>query len=179
MNVGGVSMSTHTGTHADAPLHVQPAGAAVETLPLRAFVGRTYVVHVEEAEAIQPEHLAAVEAPWPERVLFKTCHSGRPPSEWSTDFPHLLPETVAALAEKGVRLVGTDAPSVDPAASQSLPAHHALFSRGMVNLENLFLRDVPAGSYWLVALPLRLVGMDAAPVRAVLFDTGGTFPPPS
>jgi arylformamidase len=87
---------------------------------------------------------------------------------WAPNVTPLLAETVAALDDAGVVLVGTDAPSVDPVDSTALPAHHALCDAGIVNLENLALADVPPGRYELMALPLRILGADAAPVRAVL-----------
>jgi arylformamidase len=89
-------------------------------------------------------------------------------SEWRDDFPAIAADTIRWLGERGVLLVGTDAPSLDAPDSKTLPAHHALRTFNMMNLEHLNLRDVAPGSYQLVALPLCLKGMDASPVRAVL-----------
>lgn len=168
VNVGRVTMSTHTGTHVDAPLHFLSDGEAVDDLPLEAFVGPAWVVDVEDTNPIAPEHVRDVDLKRYPRVLFKTRSSNTPNDRWDPDFAVFLPETIDVLGRHGVRLIGTDAPSVDPAESKTLPVHHALAQHGIVNLENLCLRDVKAGAYVLVALPVKLAGMDAAPVRAVL-----------
>jgi arylformamidase len=167
VNVGGYASSTHAGTHADAPRHVADDGASVDDLPLSSFVGPAEVVDVAGAERIRPAHVANVQAP---RVLFRTPVSSLPDSEWPEAFPVLDPETVRVLAAKNVVLVGVDTPSVDPVDSTDLPAHHALRRHGVVNLENLCLDGVAPGRYRLIALPIRLAGADAAPVRAVLDD---------
>lgn len=144
-NVGQVTMSCHTGTHMDAPFHFAPEGETAERIPLEACVGPCQVLPLAD--------LARARA---ERVLVKAA-GGAP--------------TAAALrALAGLRLFGTDAPSVDPVDSRTLEAHHALWKRGAVILEGLDLARVPDGTYELIALPLRLVGMDAAPVRAILIE---------
>ena len=144
-NVGQVTMSCHTGTHMDAPFHFAPAGETAETIPLEHCIGPCEVLP-----------LTALPDARAERVLVKAA-GGAP--------------TVAQLAAlPGLRLLGTDGPSVDPLDSKTLAAHHALWARGAVILEGLVLADVPDGRYELIALPIRLVGMDAAPVRAVLIE---------
>ena len=164
VNVGAVSTSTHAGTHADAPLHVCSDGLSIDDLPLTSFVGPADVVAVD-APIIRPEHLPDPCAP---RLLFRTRHSTVPSDTWDPDLVPIHPETVDVLHERNVVLVGTDAPSVDPVDSTALPAHHALIRARIVNLENLALNGVAPGRYELIALPLRIVGADAAPVRAVL-----------
>ncbi len=142
-NVGRLVMGCHTGTHIDAPYHFAEAGATVESLPLDACVGPAVVVPLAR--------LAEARA---ERVLVRSGGA---------------PVAVAAIERlAGLRLFGTDAESVDPADAETLEAHHALWRRGAVILEGLDLSAVPDGEYQLIALPLRLVGMDASPVRAVL-----------
>jgi arylformamidase len=171
VNLGAFAMSTHVGTHADAPLHTRPGGTSIDALALDAFVGPATVIAVApEADTIAPGAVAAYAeagtlAP---RVLFKTSASAQPLDAFVEAFPPLAPATVRLLAAHGVVLVGTDAPSVDPVDSRTLDAHHALVEAGIVNLENLWLRDVAPGAYTLLALPLALEGLDAAPVRAVL-----------
>ena len=166
VNVGALATSTHAGTHADAPLHVVSEGDSIDALPLSAFVGPAEVVAVDD-DVIRPRHVPEVHAP---RVLFRTAHSTVDAETWMPDVAPLHPETVASLADQGVVLVGTDAPSVDPVESKTLPAHHALIEAGIVNLENLALGCVAPGCYELIALPLAIVGADASPVRAVLRD---------
>lgn len=168
VNVGAFSMSTHAGTHVDAPLHYLGGGEPVEAYPLACFVGRAQVVSVV-GDAIRPEHLQGCE-PGVERVLFKTESSYVPDHVWEPSFVPLLQNTILHAQKTGILLLGTDAPSVDPADSKALPAHHALAAAGIANLENLLLRDVPDGVYWLCALPLSLPGADAAPVRAALLS---------
>ena len=168
VNLSSVSGSPHVGTHADAPLHVQDGWAASDTLPLVAFLGEVLVLDVSGSGpgplplAPDDSRLAGVE-----RLLLRTGRTiaaGRFPADW----PVLSAATAAALAQRGVRLVGVDAPSVDERESKSLEVHRALFTGRACVLENLDLREVPEGRYELIALPQRLVGLDAAPVRAVL-----------
>jgi arylformamidase len=167
VNLGAFRMSVHLGTHADAPFHVDSDGARSGDFPLAVFWGPAQVVAVEDA-AIRSDHVAGLDIAAAPRVLFKTRASERPATAWSKDFPPIQPEALRRVAEEGAVLVGTDAPSVDPADSQKLPAHHALARHGLFNLENLVLAGVAPGRYELVALPLRIEGMDAAPVHAAL-----------
>ncbi len=170
VNVGALSLSLHAGTHADAPLHHDSEGDAVSQLPLSSFIGPAAVVDVTGVDVIRPADLRQQPVPLRARVLFKTSYSRVPTYEWRGDFSSVAPATIEWLSERGVVLVGTDAPSVDPADSTALEAHRALQRCGIVNLESLCLCGVTPGTYRLVALPLRIEGMDASPVRAVLFD---------
>ena len=102
----------------------------------------------------------------PPRVLVRTVAAA--PTSWSDRFSTFAPETITWLAARGVRLVGIDAQSVDPADSKTLDSHRQLLEHDMRVLENLVLDEVPAGDYELIALPLRIAGADASPVRAVL-----------
>ena len=171
VNLSAITLSLHAGTHADAPLHFLAGGAAIDAIPLGHFVGPAVVVEVEAAaDAIRPAHVQGLGLGEVRRVLFKTRHSTVPEARWEPDFPPILPETIACLGRRGVVLVGTDAPSVDPHDSRALPAHKALAEHGIVNLENLALGAVPPGTYHLAALPLKLEGLDAAPLRAILTE---------
>jgi arylformamidase len=168
VNLSSTAGSPHVGTHADAPLHVRDGWPASDALPLEAFLGPALVVDVSDA----PAGPLAIDASDPrlagcERLLLRT---GRTIAEGSfpADWPVLSADTARALAAQGVRLVGVDAPSVDERESKTLDVHHALFDGGAYVLENLDLRVVAPGRYELVALPQRLEGLDAAPVRAVL-----------
>jgi arylformamidase len=168
INLSSTTASPHVGTHADAPLHVRDGWPASDALPLVAFYGAALVLDVSDAPS-GPLTLASDDPRLDgcERLLLRTGRSiadGRFPDDW----PALDIATAAALAARGVRLVGVDAPSVDARESKTLAVHHALFGGGSYVLENLDLRSVEEGRYELVALPLRLVGLDAAPVRAIL-----------
>lgn len=165
VNLGSIKLSTHAGTHLDAPLHVDEEGGAIDDLPLSPFVGHADVVDVRSASSIRPEHLREVTA---DRVLFKTKASHLSDDEWPNSITAFDPATIRQLGDEGGVLVGTDAPSVDPLDSTSLPAHHALIETGIVNLESLCFEGVAPGSYLLMAFPLKIPGADASPVRAVL-----------
>ncbi len=169
INLSEFSTSPHVGTHADAPLHVEDGWAGSEALPLAAFMGTAYVLNAGQASATLSlewvQEQFAGEAP--ERLLLQTGQSiatGTFPDSW----PVLSPDAVRWLVKGGTRLVGTDAPSVDERESKALENHHELFVRGAYILENLSLGGVTPGWYELLAAPIKIVGLDAAPVRAVL-----------
>ena len=168
VNVGAFSMSTHAGTHADAPLHFRVDGIAVDRIPLSHFIGPAIVLQIGDGEAVEMHHVDGIEFGEIRRVLFKTRASEVADSVFEKEFVHVSPEVIRFLGEKGFVLLGTDAPSVDPFDSKDLPAHHALAHHGIVNIENLDLTGVAPGRYQLFALPLKILGLDAAPVRAIL-----------
>ena len=169
VNLSTLTFSPHTGAHADAPLHYDPQGAAIGTLALEPFLGLCRVIHaIDCGPLIEWAHLgSAVQGAVPARVLVRT----RPQAavdHWDSRFSAFAPATLEYLADLGVRLVGIDTPSVDPANSPHLPCHQVLRQRQMRVLENLVLDEVPEGNYELIALPLKLTTADASPVRAVL-----------
>ena len=171
VNVSSYMTSPHVGTHADAPLHVRDGWQGSHELPLEAFYGRATVVDVgnEEREIEIDTIDAAVGDSRVERLLLKTgstIASGAFPEAWPT-----LSEVCAReLLGRGLRLVGVDAPSVDERHSKSLAVHKMLFAGNAYILENLDLRRIPPGPYELIAFPLKIMSLDAAPVRAILRD---------
>ena len=166
-NVSAITFSPHTGAHADAPLHYADGAAAIGEVDLAPFLGPCRVVHaIGCGPLIRPEHLRHAAQGLPARVLVRTCV--RAATVWTDDFAALAPETIDWLAAQGVRLVGIDTPSVDPATSLTLDSHQRLRHLDLRVLENLVLDEVAAGDYELIALPLRLVAAEASPVRAVL-----------
>lgn len=168
MHVSKITLSTHSGAHADAPRHYDPAGATAEALDLGRYLGPCRVVDARAATgAVRPADVADALKDPPPRVLFRTFQAF-PHEAWVSDFTALSAELVEGLAEVGVTLLGTDAPSIDPETSKDLPAHNAVRRRGLSILEGLVLDEVPFGDYELIALPLSLEGLDASPVRAVL-----------
>jgi arylformamidase len=169
VNIGIISLSTHTATHVDAPLHYQTDGHSVDQYSLEPFIGMAYVWHAPSIDLIRPGDLDGVPAEIT-RLLVRTDYSDLPGDKWSGEFAAFDPHTIAELASRGCRLIATDAPSFDPPDSKRLDAHHALAEHGIVNIENVILSDVKAGWYHLIAMPLLLAGMDAAPVRAVLVE---------
>ena len=170
VNLSSVQFSSHAGTHADAPLHFLKDGISVDEIPLLQFVGSCLVIDAEATPEINTTQVAFNDDRRVPRLLFKTRHSSIPDTQWDSGLVPILPAAVDRMAEQGVVLIGTDAPSVDPVESKTLDAHKALARHGIVNLENLSLRDVAPGPYYLVALPLKLAGLEAAPVRAVLLN---------
>lgn len=168
VNVSAISLSPHVGAHADAPLHYDPSGAAIGEVPLETFIGPCRVVHaIGCGPLVRPEHLRHALQGLPPRVLVRV-YERQPTERFDEALPAFAPETIALLADLGVRLVGIDSASVDPASSKSLESHQVLRERGLRVLENLLLDDVPEGDYELIALPLKLTTADASPVRAVL-----------
>lgn len=165
VNVGAITMSVHAGTHTDSPFHISDEGAAIAEMPLDPYLGTARVVDVEGKSVVRIADLEPYDLP--PRLLLKT-------NAWRdyTQFPEQIPvveENVPGyLRERGVVLLGVDVPSVDALDSKDLPVHHQLVRHGIVILESLYLREVPAGVYELIALPLKLAGADGAPVRAIL-----------
>ena len=164
---GALTLSPHTGAHADAPLHYSADGAAVGALDLAPFLGRCRVVHaIDCGPLIEWRHLGPALRHLPPRLLVRTY--ARAPTGWDPQLAGYAPDTLERLANAGVLLVGIDTASIDPADSKALPSHQVIRRRGLPVLENLLLDDVPEGDYELIALPLKLMTADASPVRAVL-----------
>ncbi|HPK32377.1 MAG TPA: arylformamidase [Ottowia sp.] len=168
VNVSAITLSPHVGAHADAPLHYDPAGAAIGALDLAPYLGPCRVIH---AIGVRPllrwEHLAHAAQGLPPRVLVRT-YERVPVGAWDPQLAAFAPETVESLADAGVRLIGIDTASIDPADSKTLDSHQVIRRRDLRVLENLVLDEVPEGDYELIALPLKLTAADASPVRAVL-----------
>lgn len=174
VNVSRWTLSPHVGTHADAPLHVMRAGTGADRIPVAPFLGEVRVVDVRHVEGvITLEHLRrAGYGVDTTRLLLQTDRTvahGTFPASW----PALAPAAAQALAHAGLRLLGVDCPSVDDRESKTLAVHHALFDGGAFVLENLDLRGVTPGRWELLALPMRVGAVDAAPVRAFLRPLGG------
>lgn len=166
-NVAGVTTTPHLGAHADGPLHFDSGAPGVGELDLEPYIGPCRVVDVTGCSVIDEEALFGQELTGVERVLFKTG-TFPDPAHWNENFAYLDPKLVDRLGRMGVKLVGLDTPSVDAFDSKELPSHQALLARGMRNLEGLDLSQVLPGNYELVALPLRWMGVDSSPVRAIL-----------
>jgi arylformamidase len=168
VNVGQASFSTHCGSHADAPLHYDAAGAAIGGLDLAPFIGPCRVFDARnEGPMCRPADIAAAMPGAPPRILLRLAET-TDAKVWPVGFRALAPETIEFLAAHGVQLVGIDTPSVDPETSKPLPSHMAALKANMRILENLVLAHVTPGDYELIALPLKLLRLDASPVRAVL-----------
>ena len=166
----------HIGAHADAPNHYNAAGTDIASRPLARYLGPCQVIAVDLAACarIYPADVAG-QPITASRVLFRTG-SFPDPNRWNDDFNSLSPELIHDLADRGVTLVGIDTPSIDPAPSKELESHQAVWQRDLAVLEGIVLDEVPAGEYLLVALPLKIKGADASPVRAVLLERPAGWP---
>jgi arylformamidase len=172
-NLSRVEMSAHTGTHMDAPLHFIADGAPIDSMPLETTVGPARVIEIEDAEAVRAEELSRHELRRGERLLLKTRNSSRPwaDEEFREDFVHIEPEAAELIAGAGVRLVGVDYLSVGGMES-GRQTHQALLGAGVWIIEGLYLSGVEPGDYELLCLPLRLMGAEGAPARALLRPNG-------
>ncbi len=166
VNLGSVTMSLHTGTHADAPLHVADGQDSIDQCPLETYIGEALVIDATDSEIVEERHVFEANVAGVERLLFKTMTAD---SKCFTEkFSHFSEDAARAIVALGVKLVGIDTPSVDRSDSKTLTSHHIFGSGKVLILENLLLDEVEAGRYELIAVPLKIVGMDASPVRAVL-----------
>jgi arylformamidase len=181
VNVGAINMGVHNGTHADAPFHFDPRGETMERMPLDIYLGdavvvdltgifsgagnqsnRTRQIHVADLEAFsasieQTQRLLLKTGAWKDSKIFP---------DW---IPVIAPEVAGWLRERRVKLLGLDLPSVDSIEAKILVNHHALAAAQIAIVESLELSEVAAGVYHFSALPLKIAGGDAAPVRAILW----------
>jgi arylformamidase len=170
LTVSSIHTTLHVGAHADAPNHFTLGAPGIDAVPLDSYRGICQVIQVDKPRGslIVSADLDGLTLTAP-RLLFKTG-SYPDPQRFNEDFVALSPELVTALEARGIVLIGIDTPSIDPFTSKALPTHHATREgRGVAILEGLDLSQISAGTYELVALPLRLEGADASPVRATLW----------
>jgi len=168
-NVSAIHFGTHTGTHIDAPLHVDSTGQDAAGISLHRCIGPARVLSIPAEKCIRAADLVSLAWRGVERVLFRTKTGGLPESSFGRYFVYLDEDAAEFIAEHGILLVGTDAPSVDSFDSIELHSHKALLRNGIVVVENLRLGNVPPGDYSLVCLPLKIAGADGSPARAILF----------
>jgi arylformamidase len=169
-NVSELSFGSHTGTHLDAASHFIDGGQTLEELPLDVLIGPATVYHLpDEVTAIGEAELRAAGVGSGERVLLRTRNAellGR--DEFEEDFAHLTGDGARYLVDRGVRLVAIDYLSVEAFDADEPAAHETLLGREVIVVEGVDLRAVPAGEYELICLPIKVTGIDGAPVRAVL-----------
>lgn len=172
VEVSRLGLSSHAGTHVDAPAHFLASGPGVDQLALEAMVGPCLVVEALEHDVLGPEDLGSQVA---ERILFKTKNSLSPAEPaFDPGFVALGVPLARELLRRRVRLVGVDGPSVEPFSAPGYPVHHLLLGAGVVVLEGLDLSLVGPGRYWLWCLPLKVAGADGAPARVVLVSGAET-----
>ncbi len=169
VNLTTLTISAHTGSHVDAPYHFADQGVTMEEVNLEPYWGPAQVVTVDkESGPLFPADFAAYDLSAAARLLVRTPAARYPITEFPPAIPHPSPELAGLLGSLGILLYGTDALSMDDVNSTSLPGHNAMLVNGIAILEGLDLRAAPDGLYELAALPLKIVGGDGSPVRAVL-----------
>ena len=167
-NVTRLQLSTHSGTHIDAPRHFLENGTTVDHLPLTLLLGQAQVVDVGEARVLDRELLKRLPVRGHDRILFKSTNSHLwERTGFVAEFAALTADGAGYLLECGVRVVGIDYLSIEPADGDGT-VHRLLLAAGTVILEGLNLAGVPAGEYELICLPMKVAGGDGAPVRAIL-----------
>lgn len=174
VTLSSIEATVHLGAHADAPSHYGLGASDIAAVELDRYLGPCQVVRagVQRGERVTAAHLGGnIDRITEPRVLIATATFPNP-EVWNADFAGLAPELIDQLADRGVRLLGVDTPSVDLSDSKDLPAHRRCLARDVAILEGLVLSAVPAGRYELIALPLKLEAFDASPVRAVLREAG-------
>jgi arylformamidase len=172
VNLTTLTLSSHTGTHADAHFHFAADGLTLDQMPLAAYIGPATVVTVaKESGPLTPADFPGLDWTRVERLLVHSAASDLPPEQFAERFVYPSPELADWLGRHGVLLFGADAPSMDHLTSRELPGHNALRRNGIAILEGLLLAHVPDGDYELIAPPLKIAGGDGSPVRAVLRTT--------
>ncbi len=169
-NLSRLSMGVHTGTHMDAPFHFIQSGKSIDTMPFEATIGPARVLEINDPQAIKIEELEPYAIQPGERILFKTSNSTR---AWQSatfveDFIYISHEAAQYLAEKQVQTVGVDYLSVGGYRIDGPETHRALLGAGIWIIEGLNLSTVQAGAYELLCLPLKMMGAEGAPARAIL-----------
>jgi arylformamidase len=169
-NLSEFSASAHIGTHMDAPRHYLQSGAGIESFPISAGVGPARVIAIHDPELIRIDELKPYHLAKGERVLFKTRNSEEcsTASKFQEKFVYIPHETAAYLADCCIQTVGVDYLSVGGYDTDGPETHRALLKAGIWIIEGLMLKDVEPGAYELVCLPLKMVGSDGAPARAVI-----------
>lgn len=196
LGLSSITTTLHVGSHADAASHYSPHGAGIDQAHLLRYIGATIVVRaqVSRGERVGLSHLSAFGQAWIQKAaqgpskgesskfggvdkILLWTGTFPDPEEWNSDFASYDPDLISKLHSVGIRLIGIDTPSIDPETSKELESHHTVERLNMSVLEGLCLNGVPEGFYWLAAVPLKIEGADAGPVRALLFDSvPGTFP---
>ena len=172
-NVSALCFGAHTGTHVDAPAHFIKDAAKLASLDLYTLIGAVHVMEIpNDVMAIEVRHVNRLDT-GTERLLFKTRNSdfwNETDGQFHSDYTYLSPEAAKKLIDQGIRLVGIDYLSVERFDAVNFETHELLLGKGVVIIEGLDLREVPAGIYELICLPLKIAegSGDGAPARVVL-----------
>jgi arylformamidase len=165
-------MTAHAGTHVDAPLHFVAKGASIDQVPLARLMGRARVIDcTPDAVAIDAAELNKHDWRGAKRILFRTRNSR---NSWMVDpnfhedFTYISPDAAQLMADAGVELVGIDYLSAEKFGAHEAKTHQILLGKNIPIVEGLDLRAIKGGDYDLIILPLKVVGHEAAPARAIL-----------
>ncbi len=169
-NVSAFFMSSHTGTHMDAPLHFLHGAKTMDDLPFEAVIGPARVVEIKDKTAISPRELKKLKLRKGERVLFKTRNSAKSWSgpEFDKDFIYISKEGAKVIADAGVQTVGVDYLSVGGFYKDGFETHHILLGAEVWIIEGLDLSKIKPGNYDLICLPIKFQNGDGAPSRCLL-----------
>ncbi|WP_010173315.1 cyclase family protein [Bacillus coahuilensis] len=163
-----ISMDLHTGTHVDAPLHMMNDGQTIETIELEQLVRPVKVFDVTKTEGkVSKQDLTSFNIEKNDFILLKTKNSFD--DHFNFEFIYVAEDAATFLVEKGIAGVGIDALGIER-AQEGHPTHKALMSNDVIIIEGLRLKDVPEGDYFMMAAPLKLRGVDAAPARIILME---------
>jgi len=173
-NVSVLHFGAHTGTHVDAPAHFIPGAAKLQSMSLEILIGETHLVEIPiDVMALNEDVISAAFPAGAKRVLFKTRNSAfwnEDTGQFRSDYTYISPDGARRLVAEGVRLVGIDYLSVERFRPERHDTHETLLSNGVVIVEGLDLREVPAGTYEMTCLPLKIAegSGDGAPARTIL-----------
>jgi arylformamidase len=172
LTASSLELGCHVGTHVDAPLHFLRDGASLDELPLDHFCGPAHVVDMDERDTITAKDIESIRVPAASHILLKTKNSRfLKQRSFRKDYCYLMPEATDLLLSREPLSVGIDYYSLDPPSGDSFPSHLAVARRGLPVFVCLNLVDVEPGEYRLSAFPLKIPGLEASPVRALLFPS--------
>jgi arylformamidase len=169
--ISDIHLSTHTGTHIDSPTHYLKSGNTIDTIPLSNLIGRCRVINVSgtKSTTITAADLKG-KLSGVKRLLLKTRFSGR--DKFTEEYPSLSYDAACSITDNGIQCIGIDSPSIESYDCDG-SVHRHLLGKECIIIELLDLSDVPEGDYEMVALPLRLAGLDGSPARVVLMKQDG------
>lgn len=169
-NLTHISMCAHSGTHMDAPCHFRKSGKTIDKMPLSAGIGKARVIEISDKEDITVEELRPHRIRKGERLLFKTNNSNR---RWDNKpfmehFVHLSTDAAKFLAEKKVQTIGIDYLSIGGYNGNVIDVHDIILKAGIWVIEGLNLNKIDPGNYELICTPIKIIGADGAPSRALI-----------
>jgi len=168
--ISNLNLGSHTGTHIDAPSHCIGGGETIDRVSLDSLIGRCRVIDARSAGLMITEPYLTGKLGGAQRILLKTAWSGS--GSYDEAYPAISPDAARLLTEHRIRCLGIDSPSVEPYGDDGT-IHRLLLGNGCLIIEFLDLTDIPAGDYTMIALPLRLAGLDGSPARVVLMKERG------